>query len=287
MIESLQKTRADFQRACDRNDDEEVARLSGKLCAMLAQEIMMAFGGVSIADSVVILAACKLTAIFVKDAGKNSGFPLKRWKQGRTNLRSLRTKESQEYWPQCPHARRSTAMTKDLLIIGAVVALVAIMILAALPEITSAMPEVYYVEPTEPETAVEAKAETVLQSTASVRYALTAAERDEIERVVMAEAGAEPYIGQMAVAQCILNACEQEDKRPLEIVRSFGYTAARPEPSDEVKKAVAKVFDDGETATDREILYFYAPALCQSLWHESQTYVCTIGGHRFFEEAEQ
>lgn len=169
-------------------------------------------------------------------------------------------------------------MTKDLLIVGAVVALVAIMILAALPE-------VYYVEPTEPETAVEAKAETVLQSTASVRYALTAAERNEIERVVMAEAGAEPYIGQMAVAQCILNACEQEDKRPLEIVRSFGYTAARPEPSDEVKKAVAKVFDDGETATDREILYFYAPALCQSLWHESQTYVCTIGGHRFFEEA--
>lgn len=168
-------------------------------------------------------------------------------------------------------------MTKDLLIIGAVVALVAIMILAALPEITNAMPDVYYVEPTEPET--------VLQSTASVRYALTAAERNEIERVVMAEAGAEPYIGQMAVAQCILNACEQEDKRPLEIVRGFGYTAARPEPSDEVKKAVAKVFDDGETATDREILYFYAPALCQSLWHESQTYVCTIGGHRFFEEA--
>lgn len=176
-------------------------------------------------------------------------------------------------------------MTKDLLIIGAVVALVAIMILAALPEITSAMPEVYYVEPTEPETATEAEPKPVLQSTARVRYELTAAERDEIERVVMAEAGAEPYIGQMAVAQCILNACEQEDKRPLEIVRSFGYTAARPEPSDEVKKAVAKVFDDGETATDREILYFYAPALCQSLWHESQTYVCTIGGHRFFGEA--
>jgi len=63
--------------------------------------------------------------------------------------------------------------------------------------------------------------------------------------------------------------------------------AARLEPSDEVKKVVAKVFDDGETATDREILYFYAPALCQSLWHESQTYVCTIGGHRFFEEAER
>ena len=64
-------------------------------------------------------------------------------------------------------------MTKDLLIIGAVAALVAIMVLAALPEITSAMPDVYYVESTEPETATEtateAEPETVLQSTAIVR----------------------------------------------------------------------------------------------------------------------
>lgn len=73
MIESLKKTHADFQRACDRHDAEEMRRLSGKLCIMLVQEIMMAFGGVSIADSVVILAACKLTGIFVKDAGKELG----------------------------------------------------------------------------------------------------------------------------------------------------------------------------------------------------------------------
>lgn len=73
MIESLKKTHADFQRACDRHDAEEMRRLSGKLCIMLVQEIMMAFGGVSIADSVVILAACKLTGIFVKDAGKKLG----------------------------------------------------------------------------------------------------------------------------------------------------------------------------------------------------------------------
>lgn len=173
-------------------------------------------------------------------------------------------------------------MTKDLLIIGA---LVAIMLLAALPEITTAMPEVYYVEDTKAETETTTEPKPVLQSTARVRYELTAAERDEIERVVMAEAGAEPYIGQMAVAQCILNACEQEGKSPEEIAELYGYTDSRPEPSAEVKKAVAAVFDNGETATDAEILYFYAPALCQSLWHESQTYVCTIGGHRFFEEA--
>lgn len=176
-------------------------------------------------------------------------------------------------------------MTKDLLIVGAVVALVAIMLLAALPEITTAMPEIYYVEENKAETETPTEPEPILQSTAKIRYPLTAAERDEIERVVMAEAGAEPYIGQMAVAQCILNACEQENERPAEIVRRYGYTDERPEPSYKVKSAVSDVFDDGETATDREILYFYAPALCQSIWHESQTYVCTIGGHRFFEEA--
>ena len=73
MIESLKKTRADFQRAYDRHDDEKVVRLSGKLCAMLVQEIIGAFGGVSVADTVIILAACKITAIFVKDAGKKLG----------------------------------------------------------------------------------------------------------------------------------------------------------------------------------------------------------------------
>lgn len=38
MIESLKKTRADYQRACYRHDVEEMARLSGKLCAMLARK---------------------------------------------------------------------------------------------------------------------------------------------------------------------------------------------------------------------------------------------------------
>ncbi len=176
-------------------------------------------------------------------------------------------------------------MIKDLFIIGAVVALVAIMLLAALPEITTAMPEVYYVEDTKAETETTTEPKPVLQSTARVRYELTAAERDEIERVVMAEAGAEPFDGKMAVSQCILNACEKTGKRPAEIVEEYGYTDRRVEPNAETREAVAAVFDAGETVTDAEILFFYAPVLVSSEWHESQTYVCTIGGHRFFEEA--
>lgn len=92
MIESLKKTRADYQRACDRHDAEEMTRLSGKLCAMLVQEIMMAFGGVSIADSVVILAACKLTAIFVKDAGKKLGLPAETLEAGADELAEFANK---------------------------------------------------------------------------------------------------------------------------------------------------------------------------------------------------
>lgn len=92
MIESLKKTRADFQRACDRHDAEEMQRLSGKLCTMLAQEIMMAFGGVSIADSVVILAACKLTMIFVKDAGKKLGLSAETLEAGADELAEFANK---------------------------------------------------------------------------------------------------------------------------------------------------------------------------------------------------
>lgn len=159
-----------------------------------------------------------------------------------------------------------------------IIALCAVMLGVGMAEVSRTSPTVWAVEPDEPEQSTD------LRSTATVRYELTAAERDTVERVVMAEAGAETYKGQMAVAQCILNACEREDMRPDEIVIEYQYTDNRPEPTNEVKAAVSAVFDDGETVTDAEILYFYAQALCDSEWHESQSYVMTVGGHRFFGE---
>lgn len=160
-----------------------------------------------------------------------------------------------------------------------IIVLCAAMLGIGMAEVSRTSPTAWAVEPDKPEQSTE----TVLQSTAT-RYTLTAAERDTVERVVMAEAGAEPYEGQIAVAQCILNACELEDMRPDEIVIEYQYTDNRPDPTDEVKAAVSAVFDNGETVTDAEILYFYAPALVKSEWHESQSYVMTVGGHRFFEE---
>ena len=114
------------------------------------------------------------------------------------------------------------------------------------------------------------------------RYPLTPQERDLVERVVMAEAGGESYKGQMLVCQCILNACEIDGIRPAEVIRKYVYAKARPEPSESVKQAVSAVFDKGEQVTDEPILYFYAPALVKSEFHESQIFAIEEGGHKFF-----
>lgn len=119
------------------------------------------------------------------------------------------------------------------------------------------------------------------------RYELTDEERWVVASVVTAEAGAEPYAGKMAVAQCILNACERDGIRPTEAVISYKYAKARPEPTAEALRAVEAVFDLGQVATTEPIMYFYAPALVYSEWHESQEYVMTINGHKFFAEKAQ
>ena len=115
-------------------------------------------------------------------------------------------------------------------------------------------------------------------------YPMRWAEYIYVRRVVMAESGNQPIEGQMAVAQCILDTSIAEGMTPYEVVVAPGQYA---DPYDgtvnsSVIEACARVFRDGETAVDEFIQWFYAPAYCYSEWHESKTYVTTIGGHRFF-----
>lgn len=116
------------------------------------------------------------------------------------------------------------------------------------------------------------------------RYELTDAERLEIAQVVTAEAEGEPFAGKVAVAQCILQTCEDEGLSPSEALVRYSYSKRRPRPTEEALEAVEDVFDFGHVATSEPIKYFYAPALCESNWHESQVYVLTINGHKFFKE---
>lgn len=118
-------------------------------------------------------------------------------------------------------------------------------------------------------------------------YALSYNEYTELCQVVMAESGGELYKGQMAVAQCILNTCRIEHKRPMEVVNTHGYAKNRPLPTESVKNAVTAVFADGKEVIDTRVTMFYAPAQMKNHWsqdHESQIYSCTIGGHKFFIE---
>jgi spore germination cell wall hydrolase CwlJ-like protein len=118
------------------------------------------------------------------------------------------------------------------------------------------------------------------------RYNLTDAERDLVERVVMAESGGESYEGQILVAQCILNACEIDGIRPTKAIKKYVYAKGRPEPTDSVRRAVETVFDKGEQVTDEAIVYFYAPAVVRSEFHEAQIFAIEEGGHRFFKGKE-
>ncbi len=118
-----------------------------------------------------------------------------------------------------------------------------------------------------------------------LRYELTNAERLLVAQVVMAEASGEPYAGKVAVAQCILNACELNDIRPAAAVSKYKYATGRPEPSQEAWDAVSAVFDRGFVVANEPILYFYNPKKVDASFHESQVFVIEINNHRFFKEA--
>ncbi len=118
-------------------------------------------------------------------------------------------------------------------------------------------------------------------------YALTADERDLVERVVAAESGNQTLEGQMAVAQCILNTAEAMELRPDTVVlapNQYADPAVRGQVTDSVREAVRRVFDNGERVTEEPIRFFYAPRYSAGRWHESALeYVITIGGHKFFK----
>ena len=113
---------------------------------------------------------------------------------------------------------------------------------------------------------------------------LTPEDRDILERLVMGEAGGEGYEGAALVAQAI---------RDTMVYRGFGsvndvriackYSGSlKKTPNQNVKDAVAYVFDQGGIVVKHPIFYFYAPGMVRSSFHESQKFIIEHGGHRFF-----
>lgn len=124
-------------------------------------------------------------------------------------------------------------------------------------------------------------------------FHLTEYETWFVECVIAGEAGGEPYEGKLAVAQCYFDAMLKDGLSATEVKSVYGYSGWNenldkqdPKMYDEVKNAVMDVFYGGKFVTDKPILYFYAPAVVYSGFHESLNHAMTIGGHKFFYLAE-
>lgn len=130
-------------------------------------------------------------------------------------------------------------------------------------------------------------AETPKSGAPTVRYAISDEERRQIERMVASEGGYCPYEFQALVAECILNGCEAENMRPLELfARGDFWLTHNVEPTEDTKKAVSDVFDFGIMPTEEKVRYYYNPSYCESPVHEQMCYVLTNCGCRFFKDWE-
>ena len=119
-------------------------------------------------------------------------------------------------------------------------------------------------------------------------FNLTEAERKTIQYIVAGEAKGEPMEGKMAVAQCILHGMVKSGWSAERVRIEYQYSGWDDELENtdsgawaEVVEAVSRVFDDGELISDKPILYFYAPNVVSSSWHESLNQAITIGWHKF------
>ena len=116
-------------------------------------------------------------------------------------------------------------------------------------------------------------------------------ERHILISIVAGEANGEPYLGKVAVAQCLYDGMIRSGVDAAGVRTAYQYSGwnpglefSNPEQWQECVDAVAQVFDDGIMATEEFIVWFYNPNICSSPWHESQKYVEIegVGQHRFF-----
>lgn len=115
----------------------------------------------------------------------------------------------------------------------------------------------------------------------------TDAELDLLARCVFAEAGSKDYAGQVAVAAVVVN--RVQNSRFPDTVTDVIYAPKQFECVDNgmiEKAAPQSCYDAAKTAlhgADNTFgaLYFWAPSMVYSAYHESLTKLCTIGDHIF------
>lgn len=114
---------------------------------------------------------------------------------------------------------------------------------------------------------------------------LTEEDRDVLEHLCMGEFGTGGFIGAALIAQCVKDAMCFDGYKTVEEVRvACRYDASlNNTPTQEVKDAVSYIFDEDHAAVQHRMMYMYNPNLVQSAFHESQNYILTYQGVRFFD----
>jgi N-acetylmuramoyl-L-alanine amidase len=114
-----------------------------------------------------------------------------------------------------------------------------------------------------------------------------------LSRIISAEARGEPFIGQVAVGNVVLNRKAHKSYpstvKAVIFDKQGGVTQFSPvidgsiwHTPHAVSTTAAKVCLEGYTVSEK-ILFFYAPSMVSSTWIErNRPYAFTIAGHRFF-----
>ena len=148
--------------------------------------------------------------------------------------------------------------------------------------------EILFIRETAPDGQIDSVSEVVEEPVEEKEqfFYISDDERYTIACIIAGEAYNSGMYLKTAVAQTIYIAMKIEDCRLNGVISRYDGYRDRSVIEDRVwqecQEAIAPIFDRGEMAVDEPIEFFYAPQYCTSAWHESLTYVTTIGGCRFF-----
>lgn len=115
---------------------------------------------------------------------------------------------------------------------------------------------------------------------------MTEKDLDIAGRLIMGEAGTMGFYGCCLVAQAIRDTYYYGHFDSINAVRKgYGYDGSiKHKPNAAAKKAVKYILQEGHSAIQHRILYFYNPRLCSSSFHENHNYLLTYKDVRFFDK---
>ena len=114
---------------------------------------------------------------------------------------------------------------------------------------------------------------------------LTDDDRDLLERLCMGEFGSGGFIGAALIAQCVKDAmCFDGYATVADVIQYCRYDGSTDiGTNDACRQAVRYVFDDNCDAVQHRIMYMYNPYMVKSAFHESQNFILSYQGVRFFD----